>query len=208
MTPATAVAAAVAGLMRWTMPPLPMRQLKLRLVVVAHTSPSASTPLLIPRQAPQVGLLTQQPADVVRFSPANPRPESFVSLSRVWERTELTPNDLCAAQDFRWQSVDGLEIQGWLYRARGDLRGTIVKVHGGPTWHIQDWIDAIKNRTRPVSDVETGHRTSALCNIVNIAYQLERPLKYKPAHEKFIDDDDANSMLTRPFRGDWDFHDF
>ena len=74
--------------------------------------------------------------------------------------------------------------------------------------HYQDWIDAIKNRTRPVSDVETGHRTASLCNIVNIAYELERPLKWAPSHEKFIDDDDANRMLTRPFRGSWDFNDF
>ena len=74
--------------------------------------------------------------------------------------------------------------------------------------HYQDWVDAIKNRTRPVSDVETGHRTASLCNIVNIAYTLERTLNWKPAHERFIDDDDANNMLTRPFRGTWDFHDF
>jgi predicted dehydrogenase len=74
--------------------------------------------------------------------------------------------------------------------------------------HYQDWIDAIKNRTRPVSDVETGHRTASLCNIINICYSLERPLKWKPAHEKFINDDAANSMLSRPFRGQWDFNDY
>lgn len=74
--------------------------------------------------------------------------------------------------------------------------------------HYQDWVDAIKNRTRPVSDVETGHRTASVCNIVNIAYSLERPLRWKPAHEKFIDDDGANSMLTRPFRGQWDFNNY
>ena len=74
--------------------------------------------------------------------------------------------------------------------------------------HYQDWVDAIKKRSLPVSDVETGHRTAALCNIVNIGYTLERSLKWKPAEERFIDDDDANSMLTRPFRGSWDFHDF
>jgi hypothetical protein len=74
--------------------------------------------------------------------------------------------------------------------------------------HYQDWIDAIKKRTRPVSDVETGHRTSSLCNIVNIGYALERTLVWKPSHERFADDDDANSMLTRPFRGKWDFNDY
>jgi predicted dehydrogenase len=74
--------------------------------------------------------------------------------------------------------------------------------------HYQDWIDAIKTRTRPVSDVETGHRTASLCNIVNIAYSLERPLRWSPAHERFIDDEDANRMLTRPFRGQWDVTDY
>jgi dipeptidyl aminopeptidase/acylaminoacyl peptidase len=84
---------------------------------------------------------SQQPADLVRFSPADPQLGELVSLTSVWDRTPLTPSDLAAAEDFRWQSIDGLEIQGWLYRARGNARGTIVKVHGGPTWHIQDWLD-------------------------------------------------------------------
>ena len=74
--------------------------------------------------------------------------------------------------------------------------------------HYQDWVDAIKNRTRPVSDVEAGHRTASLCNIVNMAYTLERPLKWAPAHEQFVDDHVADSMLTRPFRGKWDYTDY
>ncbi len=64
------------------------------------------------------------------------------SLTRVWEQTDLTPDDLSAAEDFRWRSDDGLAIQGWLYRARGEARGTIIYVHGGPTWHYEDWVDA------------------------------------------------------------------
>lgn len=74
--------------------------------------------------------------------------------------------------------------------------------------HYQDWIDAIKKRSRPVSDVETGHRTASLCNIVNIGYSLERSLNWDPVRESFIGDDFANSMLSRPFRGSWDFLDF
>lgn len=81
---------------------------------------------------------SQQPRDVVRFSVANPQPESFISLTRVWEKTSLRPVDLVAAEDFRWTSVDGLPIQGWLYRPRGEAMGTIVYVHGGPTWHSEN----------------------------------------------------------------------
>ena len=84
---------------------------------------------------------SRQPADLVRFRFGDPRPETFVSLTRVWDRTKLTPDDLTPAEDFRWQSVDGLEIQGWLYRAPQPAKGTIVYVHGGPTAHSQDTIN-------------------------------------------------------------------
>jgi hypothetical protein len=74
--------------------------------------------------------------------------------------------------------------------------------------HYQDWIDAVKKRSKPVSDVETGHRTSSVCNIVNIAYELERPLLWDPDKERFIGDAAADMMLSRPIRGNWDFNDF
>ncbi|MCP4314241.1 MAG: Gfo/Idh/MocA family oxidoreductase [Bacteroidetes bacterium] len=106
-----------------------------------------------------------------------------------------------------------IEVSREFYRS--DIQGLTefeLKENDQPLYksenHYQDWIDAIKKRTRPVADVETGHRTSSLCNIVNMAYTLERPLKWAPAHEQFIDDNDANSMLSRAFRGKWDFTDY
>ena len=69
--------------------------------------------------------------------------------------------------------------------------------------HYQSWIDAIKNRTRPICDVEIGHSTSALCNVINISYQLERELNWDPKAEKFVNDDEANTLLGRPYRGEW-----
>jgi len=106
-----------------------------------------------------------------------------------------------------------IEISRDFYRS--DIRGLTEKSLGSNDKrlyhsdnHYQDWIDAIKNRTRPVSDAETGHRTASLCNIVNIAYTLQRPLKWAPAHERFIDDEDADALLSRPFRGNWDLNDF
>lgn len=48
-----------------------------------------------------------------------------------------------AAQDFRWQSSDGVAIQGWLYEPPETSRGLIVWVHGGPTWHSEDWVNPV-----------------------------------------------------------------
>lgn len=66
--------------------------------------------------------------------------------------------------------------------------------------HYQDWIDAIKNRSKPVADIEIGHRTASICNIANIAYELGRPLSWNPETEQFKEDEKANSMLSREYR--------
>jgi dipeptidyl aminopeptidase/acylaminoacyl peptidase len=83
----------------------------------------------------------QQVTDIVHFSLNDIQPESLVSLTRVQERTPITRADLVPAEDFRWKSTDGLEIQGWLYRTAGTAKGTIVYVHGGPTAHSEDYLD-------------------------------------------------------------------
>lgn len=46
--------------------------------------------------------------------------------------------------------------------------------------HYKDFLDAIRNRSKPICDVEVGHRTASVCNIGNIAYRLNRSLKWDP----------------------------
>jgi hypothetical protein len=69
-------------------------------------------------------------------------------------------------------------------------------------------LDAIRNRTRPICDVEIGHRTASVCNIANIAYSLQRPLEWNLVREQFVDDPGANLMLDRAYRGQWNYRDF
>ena len=91
--------------------------------------------------------------------------------------------------------------------AKGELKPGDKRVYVSNN-HYQDWIDAIKNRTKPVSDVEIGHRTASLCNIINIGYELGRPLMWNPQAERFEGDAYANLMLSRPYRGKWDFNNY
>jgi predicted dehydrogenase len=69
--------------------------------------------------------------------------------------------------------------------------------------HYMDWLNAIKNRSVPICDVETGHRTATVCQIGNIAYKLGRPLKWNPEQERFEKDDEANRMRKREMREPW-----
>ena len=81
------------------MPPLPMRPLKLRLVVEAHTSPSARTPLLMPRQAPQVGLVTQKPASMkTSMSPSSSAWRKIFGRGRADDAAHTPGCDLAALE--------------------------------------------------------------------------------------------------------------
>jgi predicted dehydrogenase len=67
-------------------------------------------------------------------------------------------------------------------------------------WHMQDWLDCIRTRNRPVADVEIGHRSISVCHLANIARAAGRPLRWDPKSEQFVGDDQANGYLDRPRR--------
>ncbi len=69
--------------------------------------------------------------------------------------------------------------------------------------HYTDWLDAIRKRTKPICDIETGCRSVTVCHLGNIAYKLKRPLKWDPKREIFLADDQANRLLSRSYRTSW-----
>ena len=83
---------------------------------------------------------TGLPTDLIRISGAPDAPH-LTSLARAIERIAVDASRLATAESFHWTSTDGLEVQGWLYRAQGPAHGTIVCVHGGPTWHCGNELD-------------------------------------------------------------------
>lgn len=69
--------------------------------------------------------------------------------------------------------------------------------------HHDDWLDCIRSRRKPICDVEIGARSITVCHLGNIAYQLKRPLKWDPANECFLGDEEANRMLAKSMRSPW-----
>jgi len=69
--------------------------------------------------------------------------------------------------------------------------------------HHMDWVNAVKNNKTPICNAETGHRTSSVCCIANIAYWLNRPLEWDPSKEKFKGDKSANKLLRSSSRNEW-----
>ena len=83
-----------------------------------------------------------QPHEIIKFDLNNIAPSRFQTLTHVWERTTVKREDLTPAEDFSWKAKDGLMIHGWLYHAKTASKKIIVYVHGGPTGHSEDSINA------------------------------------------------------------------
>jgi predicted dehydrogenase len=73
--------------------------------------------------------------------------------------------------------------------------------------HYRNFVDCIKDRKRPVADVEIGHRSATVCHLGNIARWVSQStqtvgtkLVWDPKKEEFKDNQLANSMLDRPRR--------
>ena len=63
-----------------------------------------------------------------------------------------------------------------------------------------NWLDCIRSRQAPTATAELGHRACSTCLVNHIAMKTKRKLHWDPAKERFNDDDEANSMLSRPQR--------
>lgn len=63
-----------------------------------------------------------------------------------------------------------------------------------------NWVDCIKTRNLTLIPAEVGHRSCSLALLGDIAMHIGRRLKYDPAKEMFLGDDEANAMLSRPQR--------
>jgi predicted dehydrogenase len=68
--------------------------------------------------------------------------------------------------------------------------------------HYANWIKAIRSRKTEDQHgpVETAHLASGLAHLGNISYRLGRVLNFDPAKEKFVNDKEADTHLTRNYR--------
>jgi predicted dehydrogenase len=70
--------------------------------------------------------------------------------------------------------------------------------------HARDFIDCIKARKTPRSDLASAHRTSVACHLGNLSLRLGRSLRWDWARNGVVDDKEANNLLTLPYRAPWD----
>ncbi len=103
---------------------------------------------------------------------------------------------------------------GIIYVDRGKLESTVKDVLTTPLGqdevhlyesknHHQNWLDCIKSRKLPICDVAIGHRSATVCHLGNMAVRLGRKIKWDPAKEQIIGDEEATKRLSYVYRAPW-----
>jgi len=107
-----------------------------------------------------------------------------------------------------------LGAEGWVHVDREKMDAgpkSLLKATIGPNElhlfksdnHHANFIDAVKGRCKPAAPIDVAVRSDALCHLQQMAVKLKRKLRWDPAAEVFVGDDEASRMLDRPMREPW-----
>ena len=70
--------------------------------------------------------------------------------------------------------------------------------------HVRNFLECVKSRRQPISDLEGGHQTATSCHLANLAMKLGRTLRWDAQKQEIADDRDASKLLTKEYRSPWD----
>lgn len=69
--------------------------------------------------------------------------------------------------------------------------------------HMLNFVEAIRGDVRLNADALTGHLSTALCHLGNLATRLGRTLAFDSDKEQIVGDDEANALVRREYREHW-----
>ncbi|TWT82684.1 Inositol 2-dehydrogenase [Planctomycetes bacterium CA13] len=69
--------------------------------------------------------------------------------------------------------------------------------------HARDFFDCVKTRGQTAANAMVMRRSHIACHAASLSWLLGRTLQIDPKTERFIDDDEANSLQSRPERDPW-----
>ena len=114
-----------------------------------------------------------------------------------------------------WLEVNGSNWKAYRQReeepfAGSDMEAESAAVGGDKTFiappssggHYANYIDAIRSGdpSELNCDILDGHMSSVMPHLGNIAYRVGETLEFYGEFEKFIDNDEANMLLSRKYR--------
>jgi len=101
-----------------------------------------------------------------------------------------------------WVLITGGQVQGEPEEILQEMKLETREI-GGADEHYVNWLDCIRTRCQPSASEELGHRAASLGHLVVLGHRLQRSLRWDPAREEFIGDDQANRLRSRAMREPW-----
>ncbi len=100
--------------------------------------------------------------------------------------------------------IFGRHGDGW---QAWDSDGKSVESHPGKQGdreHIENFLQCVRTRSKPIADVENGHQSALLCHLANISYRVgNRKLEFDAQTERIKNIPEANAFLKRTYRQPW-----
>jgi hypothetical protein len=69
--------------------------------------------------------------------------------------------------------------------------------------HAEVFLDCVRTRKKPASEVEVGHYSTNPGHLMNIAWKTGRKIYWDAENEKVIDDPEADALVTKKYRAPW-----
>ena len=70
--------------------------------------------------------------------------------------------------------------------------------------HVRNFLDCIRTREQPVSDLASAHRVSTICHLANASLRLGRSVAWDAETHSVPGDSEAVTLLERPYRQPWE----
>jgi predicted dehydrogenase len=101
--------------------------------------------------------------------------------------------------------ISGAPIENLTKAEQDGLNTAVAKLYKGKPLrgHMNNFFDCVEDRSEPISDVFTHHRTMTSCHLCNITLMLGRPLRWDPEAQVFPGDEQANALMSRPMRSEY-----
>ena len=74
---------------------------------------------------------------------------------------------------------------------------------GRPMSHVRDLFDCVKSRRQTIANPVVMHRSMTTVHAANICMWLKRDMRFDPVQERFVNDPEANRLLSRAMRAPW-----
>ncbi len=91
------------------------------------------------------------------------------------------------------QPAKGSKLEAQKHKGTGDPRAA----------HVQNFLDCMRTRKRPVTDIEVGHRVTTIAHLGNVALRSGQAIRWDGKRQRVIGNEQLNKWLSKPYRAPW-----